>query len=179
MLIRTLACIVTVTTLTASPVFSDEEQGGATSAEQASLQHEQQVLQKVEELRKALDDLQAVYLAQLAAIRESAAAAGDTDEVRHIDQLRAEDSRVVRLEPRRWLWKSRNGFFERLSDGHWIEKVPNGDGKLFSESARNHDYVELQHPTTIVRLYDNRCMVRFPKRDRGFRKFYDGGWAVE
>ena len=117
-------CVFAMTVLAGSRTFSDDERGSDTTAEQARLQHEQYVLQEVEHLRGILVSLLNEHRSQLETIREAAASAGDQDEVRRVNELLAEDSRVVRLEVRRSLWRSRSGFFERLHEGHWVEKVP-------------------------------------------------------
>jgi hypothetical protein len=148
------------------------------TAEQARVAHEQEVVAAIAEVRATLIRLQEAYRSQLAAIRAAAQAAGNRAEVQRADELLQPDLSIVRLQSRRWLWKSQDGFFEQLHEGHWVEKVPNGDANLFDESIRTDIYVELSNRGAIVRLYEDRCDVRLlPSRE--FKTFYRGSWKVD
>ncbi len=141
--------------------------------------YEQRSEDAVAEFRRTLRALRDDFEAEIATVRSAANDAGDSAEVGRADEALDEDPQIIRVEPRRSLWKSANGFFERLHEGHWIEKIPNGNAKLFSESARTEEYVEISGQNTIVRLYENKCMVRFPSDGKPFKKFYDGRWELE
>lgn len=105
------------------------------------------------------------------------------------DKLAAEkgvtdaDRLVPVLRPKRHLWMhdSRRGFFERLNNGYWIEKVGDGEAKIFAASAKNARFVELiftgNGGGTRVRLYNDRCDVKH-RKDRIFKKTYKGGWEL-
>lgn len=161
-------------------VWADEETPQESqTAKQVRLAHEQEVAAAIAARRANLRELHQAYLSQLQALRAAANSAGNQPESQRATELIETDPQVLRLEPRRSLWKSRDGFFERLHEGHWIEKIPNGDAKLLSEAYRTGDYVELSGPDTIVRLYEDRCMVRFPSKGKPFTKFYDGKWATQ
>jgi hypothetical protein len=78
----------------------------------------------------------------------------------------------------RVLWKHKHGYFERLNDGHWVERVGNGDALLFVGSNVTDEYIEISRPGAAVRLYDKRSEVRFAKEaKRGFRRLYAGEWT--
>ena len=79
---------------------------------------------------------------------------------------------------KRVLWKHKHGYFERLNDGPWVERVGNGDALLFVPSNVTDEYIEISRPGAAVRLYDQRAEVRFAKEaKRGFRRLYAGGWS--
>lgn len=83
---------------------------------------------------------------------------------------------LPRLQMRRTLWKSRKGgYFERLHDGYWVERVPSGRAHIFSEPSRTDKYVELTRTdgNAICRLYEDRCDVLL-KGKKGFKTFYRG-----
>jgi hypothetical protein len=156
---------------------ADEPQRPLT-AEQARVVHEQEVVAAVAELKVTLNRLKEAYRSQLQAIRAAAQSAGNSAEVQRVEELLKPDLPVVRLESRRWLWKSQDGFFEQLHEGHWVEKVPNGDANLFDESIRTDSYVELSNRGAIVRLYEDHCDVRLlPARE--FKTFYRGSWKLD
>jgi len=157
---------------------ADDDPPEPLTADQVRLAHERQVTAAIAALRENLKDLHLTYLSQLQAIKAAANTGGNQSESQRATELIEHDPDVLRIEPKRSLWKSRDGFFERLHEGHWIEKIPNGNAKLFSEAYRTADYVELSGPNTIVRLYNDRCMVRFPSDGKPFKKFYDGAWKL-
>ena len=178
MLIRSV--LVTSIVFCAPAVWAqDESPPENQTADQVQLAHEQEVGAAIAELRSKLRELHQAYISRLQALRTAANTAGDQTEAQRATELIEFDPQMLRLEPRRSLWKSRDGFFERLHEGHWIEKIPNGDAKLLSEAGRTAEYVELSGQNTIVRLYDNRCMVRFPSDGKPFAKFYDGAWSTK
>ena len=177
MLIRTLL-VLAIALCTSAASADDENLAETTTAEQVRLAHEREVTAAISALRTNLKDLHLAYLSQLQAIKAAANTNGNASESQRATELIEHDPEVLRLEPKRSLWKSRDGFFERLHEGHWIEKIPNGNAKLFSEAYRTADYVELSGPNTIVRLYNDRCMVRFPSNGKPFKKFYDGAWKL-
>lgn len=75
-----------------------------------------------------------------------------------------------------WINSAKTGFFERLHNGFWVEKVGNGNAKLFIKSGRNDQFIELGLTSgkTRVRLYENKCDVTHDTKP--FRTFYEGEW---
>lgn len=138
----------------------------------------------------------AAYEADLKAAREKysmtldeaakkAVEAGELDEVVRIknvkDRLAGGDkpAKAVKSDTiKRVLWKHKNGYFERLNDGHWVERVGNGDALLFVGSNVTNEYIEISRPGAVVRIYDKHTDVRFGKEaKRGFKRLYAGGWV--
>lgn len=127
------------------------------------------------------------YAAALDQAAVAAAADGDLDEVVRIkaekDSLAVTATGSVESAPQtRVLWKHKHGFFEKLNDGHWIERVGDGAANIFVEVSRNEEFVEISRVTRtkcIVRLYDNRTEALFI--GDGKNKFEPlhrvGGWA--
>lgn len=169
------ACILL--TLHAATAVADDEP--RRSADRARRAYDAAVEDAIAELRERLTALREEFVEEIQTLRTAAEGEGDAGALRKADAALAAESDIIRVEPRRSLWKSQHGFFERLHEGHWIEKIPNGDAKLFAEAGRTAEYVELSGVNTIVRLYEDRCEVRFPSENRPFRKFYDGAWETE
>lgn len=88
------------------------------------------------------------------------------------------DRLVPVLIQRRSLWvnAAKTGFFERLHNGFWVEKVGNGEAKLFIESGRNDQFIELgfTNGKTRVRLYEDKCDVTHDTKP--FQTYYRGKW---
>jgi hypothetical protein len=72
-------------------------------------------------------------------------------------------------------WRHSRGHFENTSGNKWVEKKE-GDTFRFVETERTENYVELYDAgrDCTVRLFDNRCMVKFGKKP--FEKYYNGSW---
>jgi len=79
------------------------------------------------------------------------------------------------LPTARILWVSQLGFFQKLHDARWIEATQDGRLVVYDEADRLENYVELSRQGATVRLYADRCDVRFPKQD--FNETQRGGWA--
>lgn len=111
---------------------------------------------------------------------KKAVEAGDLEEVKRIVAVKEglegnapvteKDGKVERV-----LWKHKNGYFERLNDGHWVERVGNGNANLFAQSTNIDEYIEITNVGAIVRLYDERVDVLL-KGKKTFSTFYRGGW---
>jgi hypothetical protein len=86
---------------------------------------------------------------------------------------------AVRAEDRNH-WQHSVGYFERVKDDKWIEAW---------KSAR-HDWVEKDNTEAYIELYDakrkatvrlfaDRCEIKYDTSDQGFKKIYDGSWRKE
>jgi len=140
---------------------------------------------------------QAAYEADLKAAREKYSMAldeaakkaveeGELDEVVRIKDVKdriaggGKPAKADKSEKNeRVLWKHKNGYFERLNDGHWVERVGNGDALLFVGSNVTDEYIEISRPGAVVRIYDKHTDVRFAKEaKRGFKRLYAGDWVA-
>lgn len=95
-----------------------------------------------------------------------------------VENLRAGKS-PGQTPPKKVLWKHRAGYFEKLNDGYWIERVPDGVAHIFAQGTSNDEYIEITRTTAskaIVRLYKNHCTVAF-KGKNSFRPLYRGRWV--
>lgn len=136
----------------------------------------------------------AAYKADLKAAREKYAAAldeaakkaveaGELDEVVRIKEVKDElngdanggSNAGKSAKPPRVLWKHKGGYFEKLNDGHWIERVGDGKANIFAQSTNSDQYIEITREGAIVRLFSDRVDVLLKGR-RGFKTFYRGGW---
>lgn len=76
------------------------------------------------------------------------------------------------------LWKHKEGYFERLNDGYWIERGPTDVAHLFAQGPIKKDYTEITRTTgskVIIRLYDDRCeFIRSGQPN--YKLLYEGGW---
>jgi hypothetical protein len=75
-------------------------------------------------------------------------------------------------------WSHPQGFFDRVSEGKWLERSANGAFQ-FVEAARTDDYVELRNTQTgtLVRLYGDRCELKGAKQSE-FTSRYQGAWKA-
>jgi len=111
-----------------------------------------------------------------------AAQDGELDEIVRIKKIKEElsgNSKATSTKnsdkPKRLLWKHGNNYFEKLNDGHWVERVGDGNANIFAQSTVNERYIELSRAGALVRLYDDRADVLLKGR-KGFKTFYRGGW---
>jgi hypothetical protein len=74
-------------------------------------------------------------------------------------------------------WRHKKGHFENTSGNKWEERAPDDNTYHFVEKERTREYVELHDKSREcwVRLYDDRCEVKF--NDGAFEKLYDGKWG--
>lgn len=92
------------------------------------------------------------------------------------------DRLVPVLMARRSLWKATEGsnFYERLSNGFWVEQSPKGEALIYREITRTPEYVEIATGTatanTVIHLTEGTADVKQSK-DRSFKTYYKGGWA--
>lgn len=168
--------LVLIVTLIANA--GDDAPAEARTADQAWRAYERDVDNAIAEVQQHLADRRTEFTFEVMAIQAAAIEADDDERADAARDYLSQDENVIRVEPRRSLWKSEDGFFERLHEGHWIEKTPSGDAHVFDESARTADYVEISRTDggAICRLYDDRCEFRLLPRDRAFRHHSDGGW---
>lgn len=128
-----------------------------------------------------LEKLKEEYKQSLTKAAVKAAEEGDLDEVVRIKEAKeglegkaeGEDE-----ESKRVLWKHKVGYFERLNDGHWIERVGNGDAHIFAQSSNTDEYIELSRVTgarVLVRIYDD--YVELITRAETKRLKYRGEWT--
>lgn len=96
-----------------------------------------------------------------------------------VENLRAGKTADASKETKRKvLWKHKAGYFEKLNDGYWVERVPDGVAHIFAQAKSNGPYVEIARvtgPKVIVRLYDKRCFY-LRKGRKNFEPLYQGGW---
>lgn len=90
------------------------------------------------------------------------------------------DRLVPVLMPRRSLWRHAEGggFFERLNNGFWVQKMGGtGEAKLFNTSDRTQAYVEIGHVggRTVIRLYEDHMDVRH-ENSTVFKHHAKGAW---
>lgn len=91
------------------------------------------------------------------------------------------DRLVPVLLQRRSLWKASEGsnFYEKLSNGFWVEQSPKGEALVYREIARTPEYVEIATGTatanTIIHLTEGTADVKQSK-DRAFKTYYKGKW---
>lgn len=114
---------------------------------------------------------------------KKAVAADDLDEVVRINAVKKSLEGGAGLEskqsPKRELWKHKNGYFEQLNDGFWIERVPNAHAHIFAQGEVNDRYIEISRVTggrTLVRLFVGHAEF-LPPGAQGFRRLYRGRWA--
>lgn len=127
-------------------------------------------------------DLQAAREKYLAALDQAAVKAAQEGQLEEVVRIKAEKDRLTGKQPtgeptERVLWKHRGGYFERLNDGFWIERVSDGTANIFAQSTNNNEYIEISRPGVIVRLFNNHTMALFHGRDKDFKPLYRGGWA--
>mgnify|MGYP006906274733 CR=1 FL=1 len=111
----------------------------------------------------------------MASVREDSVASGDFHEAERLIALQVDLPRRMWTEPRR-VWAHRNGSFEQLFNGLWIEFIGGGTTVLFQETNRTSQYVELNRIDTaiIVRLEKSKCQIKF--QEQAFRDVYNGSW---
>src|SRR5947199_5640696 len=83
---------------------------------------------------------------------------------------------AAHAENTRVSWRHSAGHFELVAGGKWVETSP--DGKFhFEEQKRGDDFDQLYDASRDchVRLYGDRCMVRFG--DGRSAEYYTGHWA--
>jgi hypothetical protein len=76
-------------------------------------------------------------------------------------------------------WKHSKGHFENTTGNTWVEKIDNRTHK-FVEKERTERYIELYDSSRNcwVRLFNDRCLVKFPdKGDTKFEEYYQGRWG--
>jgi hypothetical protein len=76
----------------------------------------------------------------------------------------------------RTFWQHSQGHFENNAGTNWIEVAPGNRRFDFVEKNRTEQYLDLYDQTRqcTVRLFDDRCMVKFGNGK--FEKAYDGQW---
>lgn len=145
----------------------------STAAKAAKLQYEREIEAAKTNYVKALEDA-----AKDAVTRDRLEDAVEIKKA--IDELKASSSSKIAKE-RRDLWKHKNGYFEKLNDGFWVERVPNGDAMIFAPGMETDEYIEISRLTgnrAVVRLYDRHSEL-FAKGTRDFKTLYRGGWAAK
>jgi hypothetical protein len=156
--------------LSATPLAAEEFTTDTAKAAEAAYEADLKIAR--EKYSKALDE----------SVKQ-AVEAGDLEEVKRIVAVKEglegkapvteKDGKVERV-----LWKHKNGYFERLNDGHWIERIGTGNAAIFSASNLGDEYIELNRPVAIVRLYDDHCDVLFRNQaTKGFKRLYKGEWS--
>lgn len=89
------------------------------------------------------------------------------------------DRLVPVLMARRSLWRNADGtgFFERLNNDFFVEKLGNGEAKLFRVVERNNEYVELGlvEGGWMSKLYEDRLEVKAPGA-KSFKFNIKGKW---
>lgn len=167
--------MVTLLAMFAVELFGDDEEHQLITATQLRRSYDATVSATIDDAQAQLEELDREFVEQIEQMKTAAEAVGNVTAVRECEEAMETDRQMLRAEPERSLWTSSEGFFERLHEGHWIEKVPNGDANIFDESVRTAEYVEISRANAVVRLYDDRCEVRLLPA-RNYRKFYTGGW---
>ena len=84
---------------------------------------------------------------------------------------------AAHAENNRVSWRHSAGHFELVAGGKWVEQSPGGTFH-FEEQKRGDDFVQLYDGSRDchVRLYGDRCMVKFPGNPR-FEEYYGGRWG--
>lgn len=89
------------------------------------------------------------------------------------------DRLVPVLMPRRSLWRNAGGtgFFERLNNDFFVEKLGTGEAKLYRVVDRNDSYIELAlvEGGWMARLYEDRLTVKSPTSQE-FKQRIGGKW---
>jgi len=122
------------------------------------------------------------YAEALDAAAQEAVEAGELEEVVRIKEAKEglDGSASNEGELKRVLWKHKDGYFEQLNDGFWIERVGNGDANIFAQSTTHDGYIEISRVNgarVLVRLYDKHAELLTPK-SRGFKRLpYKGEWT--
>jgi hypothetical protein len=104
----------------------------------------------------------------------------EVEEIRVATETTDPDRLIPVLMPRRSLWRSKDNFYERLSNGYWIEQSPKEEALIYREGISTPEYRELVSGDsvvfTIIRLYEDRADVRQSEKGPKFKTFYRGGW---
>lgn len=90
------------------------------------------------------------------------------------------DRLVPVLMERRSLWKNAEGggFFERLNNGFWVQKLGGtGDAKLYNTSDKTAEYIEigLVEGGWAIRMYEDHITVKSPN-SKDFKLNAKGKW---
>jgi hypothetical protein len=137
-----------------------------------------------EQYEKDLDAARKKYADSLEEAAKKALEKDQLDEAIKIKKV-VGDLRTAKNAPaskktnKKVLWKHKGGYFERLNDGYWVERVPNGVAHIFAQGQITNQYVEISRTTaskTIVRLYNDHCTY-LRKGRRKFEPLYKGRWV--
>lgn len=170
-----IACLLVVGTIQA-------QEFATRAARTAKADFEKEVISAKEDYEKELDVARAKYVKALDEAAVKAAENGDLDDVVLIKKVKDDLSKASEKSnsnksttSKRVLWKHKKGYFEKLNDGHWVERVGNGAANIFAQSTVNDQYIEISRAGAIVRMYNNRAEVLLKGR-KGFQTFYNGSW---
>lgn len=126
-------------------------------------------------------DLRAARDKYIDALDQAAVKAAELGQLDEVVRIKAEKDRLLgkraATPAQRVLWKHSKGYFERLNDGFWIERVGDGAANIFAGSTVNDEYIELARSGVLVRLFPDRSEVLFHGRDKSFKLLYRGGWV--
>lgn len=102
------------------------------------------------------------------------------EEIRVATETEDPDRLVPVLMARRSLWVSKDNFYERLSNGYWIESSPKEEALIYREGISTPEYRELVSGDsiafTIIRIYENRADVKHSTEGPKFKTYYRGKW---
>lgn len=116
--------------------------------------------------------------ARLKQSREVAIMEGDLDAAQRILEMEnAPDVLTPALIPMRSTWTHSRGYFHRLPDGLWVEKLTDHPRvNLFTEVASTPEYIELRRDGGVsVRLFGEHSSL---KDSRDYRPLYRGEWTL-
>lgn len=115
------------------------------------------------------------YVKSLDDAAKAAAVAGNLDEVAKIGAEKQRLGAEAQSVDGRTLWVHDRGFFQRLNDGEWVERQPNGTLTFLREVSRSEKHVEIELSGARIRLGDSSSVVS-DSPGSSFRKNYDGEW---
>lgn len=105
--------------------------------------------------------------------------AAKVETIREESGIESADRLVPVLMPRRSLWRSQDGsgFFERLNNDFYVEKLGTGEAKLFRTVEKTNDYVELglTEGGWMTRIYEDHIESKAPGA-KGFKRGAEGKW---